>query len=164
MTWLDFLTVVLFVLVAFIEAKRGAVPAAVDLFVGGLGLGLAKTLAPGLAVSLGSAGTAFLVLFIGVVVVAAVGSWLVDTYTKWEIGPYDSSVAAVLGAVTGLILAHGAFHAAVEAGGRLAEVARGSMLAGEVYDLRTLHAIGDALRSLGGGKTITENVREQQQK
>jgi hypothetical protein len=162
MTWLDLLTVVLFVLVAFIEAKRGAVPAAVDLFLGGLGVGLAKSLAP--TVSPGSGGTAFLILFIGVVLVAGLASWLVDTYTKWEIGPYDSSVAGVLGAVTGLILAHGAFHAAVVAGGGLAETARGSMLACEVYDLRTLHAIGDMLRHLGGGKTITEHVREREQK
>ncbi|MBM3475495.1 MAG: hypothetical protein FJX75_19695 [Armatimonadetes bacterium] len=162
MTWLDLLTVVLFVLVAFIEAKRGAVPAAVDLLVGGVGLALAKRLAP--TVSPGSEGTAFLLLFIGLVVVTGLASWLVDTYTKWEIGPYDSTVAGVLGAVTGLILAHGAFHAAVVAGGGLAATARSSMLAVEVYDLRTLHAIGDMFRNLGGGKSITESVREREQK
>jgi hypothetical protein len=163
MTWLDLLTVALFVLVGFVEAKRGAVPAAADLCVGLIGVGLAKTLTPGLAVSVGSEATAFLLLFVGVVAVAVVASWLLDTYTKWEIGPYDSAVAGAIGVVSGLVLAHGVFHAAVVAGGGLEALAQRSLLAPEVYDLRTLHAIGDLLRNLGGGKTISEKVREQQQ-
>jgi len=160
MTWLDLLSVILFVLVGFLEAKRGAVPAAVDLVLVLLGLNIAKMAAP--MVGLGSEGTSFIVLFVVAVGLAVLASWLVDSFTKWDIGAYDSAVAGILGAISGLVLAHGAFHAAFVAGGHMASVAKGSMLVSEVHGLRTLHAIGDMLRNLGGGQTITEKVREQQ--
>jgi hypothetical protein len=163
MTWLDLLTVALFVLVGFVEAKRGAVPAAADLCVGLVGIGLAKRLAPNLAAWVGSQTTAFLLLLVSVVAAAVVASWLLDTYTKWEIGPYDAAVAGAVGVVSGLVLAHGVFHAAMVSGGGLEALAEKSLLAPEVYHLQTLHAIGDLLRNLGGGKTISEKVREQQQ-
>lgn len=162
MSWLDLLTVALFVVLAFVEARRGATPAAVDLVLSVIGVGVAKGTASQAGVHLGSEAAGFLAIFAAVVVGTGVVSWLVDAYTKWDIGPYDSAVAGVLGAITGLVLAHGAFHAALAAGGSLAEVAKGSALVSEVHGLRTLHALGDILRNLGGGKTITEKVREQQ--
>ncbi len=159
MTWLDLVTVSLFVLVAALEAKRGAVPAAAELIVGLVGIGLAKALAP----TVGTGAGPFLAMFLGVVGVAALVGWLVDTYTKWDIGAYDSVAAAIVGAVSGLVLAHGAFYAAVQAGGHLQSVAEGSMLFGQVYELQTIHALGDMLRNLGGGPSIVDEVRKQQQ-
>ena len=106
MTWLDLLTIILFVLVGFLEAKRGAVPAAVDLVLGLLGFNIAKTAAP--MVGLGSEATSFVVLFVVAVGLTVLASWLVDSFTKWDIGAYDSAVAGILGAISGLVLAHGA--------------------------------------------------------
>jgi hypothetical protein len=158
MTWLDLLTVVLVVLVAALEAKRGAVPAAAELAVGLMGLGVAKTLAGGM----GTGAVPFLVLFAVAVGLAALTGWLVDTYTKWDIGAYDGVAGAVIGVVTGCALAHGVFHAAVQAGGNVKTVAQASLLYGQVYELQTIHAIGDMLRNLGGGPTIVDEVRKQQ--
>jgi uncharacterized membrane protein required for colicin V production len=162
MTWLDLITIALFVLFGVVETKRGFFPAAIDLLAGVLGLTIAKAWAPLLTSALGSESTAFLVLFAVVVVLTGVGSSLVDAYTKWDIGAFDSALAGVLGVVVGLVLAHGAYHAATVAGGHVANVAAGSLLTPEVYELRTAHAIGDMLRGLGGGQTVVEKVREQQ--
>jgi len=120
---------------------------------------LAKTFAP----MLGEGVVPFLALFLGAIVVAAVAGWLVDTYTKWDIGAYDSVAGGIVGAVTGLALAHGAFHAALQGGADIQGVAQGSLLFGQVYELQGLHALGDMLRNLGGGPSIVEEVRKQQQ-
>lgn len=122
-------------------------------------MGLAKALAP----MFGTGALPFLALFSGVVGVAALGGWLVDTYTKWDIGAYDSVAGGVLGAIGGLVLAHAAFHAALQGEEGLRGVAESSALFGQVYELQALHAIGDMLRNLGGGPTIVDKVREQQQ-
>ncbi|MGQ9730107.1 MAG: CvpA family protein [Candidatus Zipacnadales bacterium] len=162
MTWLDLITIVLFVAGGLVEAKRGSVPAVIDLIIVLFGITLAKTFAPSLTNIVGSHGTAFIILLVGVVIIAGVGSSLIDAYTKWDIGPYDPAVAGVLGAVGGLVVAHGAYYAAATGGGALGELVQRSLLAPEIYDLRTLHAIGDMLRNLGGGPTIVDEVRESQ--
>ena len=162
MTWIDVASVALFVVVGYAESKRGFSPAVLDLLLVLLGLNVAKLLAGALQASLGSQTVAFAVLFLVVVVVTAVLSTIFDTYTKWEIGPYDKTVAAVLGAVTGLAVAHGLYYAmALHGSGGHALVAR-SMLAPEVYDLRTLHAIGSMFQHLGGGPRIVDEVNKQQ--
>lgn len=163
MTWLDVTTVALLVVVGVVEAKRGATPAAIDLTVVLLGVGLAKTLTGTLGAIVGSETTTFLALSIVSVVVAAVLSVVVDAFTKWDIGPFDAAAAGVLGAVTGLALAHVAFHAATLHGGAVAGVAGSSLLVSEVYDLRTIHALGDMMRNLGSGRRIVDDVKEQQQ-
>jgi len=159
MTWLDLVTVVLVVLVAALEAKRGAVPAAVELVIGLVGVGLAKTT----AATLGPGAGPFIALFAVVVGLAALGGWLVDTYTKWDIGPYDGVAGGLIGAVSGCVVAHGVFHAAMQVGDSLQAVAQSSLLFGQVYELQTLHAIGEMLRNLGGGPSIVDEVRQQQQ-
>ena len=78
MTWLDLITIALFVLFGVVETKRGFFPAAIDLLAGVLGLTIAKAWAPLLTSALGSDSTAFLVLFAVVVVLTGVGSSLVD--------------------------------------------------------------------------------------
>jgi uncharacterized membrane protein required for colicin V production len=161
MTWLDLVAVVLLVLVSVLEARRGAVPAAAELAAGLIGLGFAKTLATTMVGTFETEATAFLVLFALAVGLAALAGGLTDTYTKWDIGPYDKVVASIIGMITGLALANGAFHAALLAEGGLKATAEASLLYGQVYQLDLLHAIGDMLRNLGGGQTFVDKVREQ---
>jgi hypothetical protein len=163
MTWIDVTSVALFVTVGVVEAKRGFFPAAIDLCLVLLGLNLCKLLTGVVASPLGSRATAFGVLFLFCVVVTAVASSLIDTYTKWEIGSFDSAVAGIVGVVVGLAVAHGVYHmVALTGAGGHALVGR-SLLAPEIYELRTIHGIGDLLRHLGGGPSITDQVRKSQQ-
>jgi hypothetical protein len=163
MTWIDVASVALFVTVGVVEAKRGFFPAVIDLCLVLVGLNLAQTLTGTVASPLGSRAAAFGLLFLFCVVVAAVTSSLVDKYTKWEIGPYDGAAAGIVGVVVGLGVAHGLYHVvALHGAGGHALVVR-SLLAPEIYDLRTLHSIGDMLRNLGSGPRISDQVRKSQQ-
>ena len=162
MTWLDVTAVALFVVVGVVEAKRGAIPAAIDLVLALMGLGLAKSLTQSVGAVGGTEAWPFLGSMFLVIVVAAVTSTLVDTHTKWDIGPFDAAAAGVLGVITGLVLGHAVFHAAILSGGHTASIAGNSLLVVEVYDLRTLHALGNMLRNLGTGGRIVDDVKEQQ--
>jgi len=163
MTWIDVASVALFVVVGVVEAKRGFLPAAVDLCLMLLGLNLCKQLTGAVASSLGSRAMAFGLLLLLCVIVAAVASSLIDRHTKWEIGPFDSAAGGIVGVVVGLAVAHGVYHAvALSGAGGHALVAR-SLLAPEIYELRAMHSIGDALRSLGGGPRITDRVKKSQE-
>jgi hypothetical protein len=102
-------------------------------------------------------------MFAGIVIVAAAASTLVDAFTKWDIGPFDSVAAGILGVVTGLAIGHVAFHAAHLHGGHTASVAASSLLASEIYELRTVQAIGHMLANVGTGRRIVDDVKEQQQ-
>jgi hypothetical protein len=152
MTWLDVTVVALFVVVGFVEAKRGAVPAAVDLFLVLTGLSLAKVLTRSVGSIGGSEAIPFLAFMFGAVVISAAASTLIDMHTKWDIGPFDAAAAGVLGVIAGLVLGHAAFHAATLAGGDTAITASKSLLVIEVYDLRTFDALTDMLHNLGTGR------------
>jgi hypothetical protein len=162
MTWLDVASVALLVIVGWVEAKRGFSPAAIDLCLLLIGLNLAKSLT-GAAAQFGSQTAAFSVFFVGAVLVTGVASSVIDSYTKWEIGPYDSAGAGVVGVVVGLVAAHALYHAmALHGHGGQALVGR-SLLAPEIYDLRAIHALGDMLRNLGGGPRIIDKVKKAEQ-
>jgi uncharacterized membrane protein required for colicin V production len=162
MTWLDVTVVALFVVVGFVEAKRGAIPAAIDLFLVLTGLSLAKVLTRSVGPVGGTEAVPFLGFMFGAVVISAAASTLTDMYTKWDIGPFDGPGGAILGVIAGLVLGHAAFHAATLAGGETAITASKSLLVIEVYDLRTFDALTDMLRNLGTGRKIVDEVKEQQ--
>jgi len=161
MTLLDVAAVALVVILAFVEWKRCAPTAAVDLALALLVLALAKQLADmGLPSGL-EQGAAFGFWFVVLALAAGVASWAFDNRTKWDIGAFDNTIAGVIGFVTGLVLAHGMFHVAHLAGGNAADMAKASLLNSEIYDLRTLKAIGQMFANLGGGKRISDEVQEQ---
>jgi uncharacterized membrane protein required for colicin V production len=162
MTWLDVIAVALFVIVGVVEAKRGFFPALVDLCLVLVSVNLAKMLAPSAASAVGSNAAGFGVVVFGLIAITAVASTLVDVYAKWDIGPYDSLAGGVLGAVTGLAVAHAVYHLAQLKGAEGHALVARSLLAPEIYDLRSLHALGDMLRGLGGGPRITDQVRKSQ--
>ncbi len=162
MTWIDVTSVALFVSVGVVEAKRGFFPAVVDLCLVLLGLNLAKLMTGTVSSSLGSPAVAFGLLFLLCVIVTAVTSSLIDAYTKWEIGPYDAAAAGIVGVVVGLAVAHGVYHVVALAGSEGHDLVARSALAPEVYDLRSIHSLGDMLRNLGGGPRITDQVKKSQ--
>jgi hypothetical protein len=164
MTWLDVTSVALVVVAGWAEGKRGFCPAAADLCLVLLALTLAKVVAGAASGLFGSATVAFLVLFVVGVAIAVVASTLFDSYTKWDIGAFDRTIGGAVGVVSGLVLAHAAYHAMALHGAAGQAVVSGSLLAPEIYQLRTLHAIGDMLNHLGGGPRIPDQVRQQQEK
>jgi uncharacterized membrane protein required for colicin V production len=162
MTWLDVTVVALFVVLGFVEAKRGAIPAAIDLALALTGLGLAKSLTPVIGAVGGTEAAPFLGLMVLVVLITGITSTVTDLYTKWDIGPFDAAVGGVCGVIVGLVLGHAAFHAATLAGGHTALTASKSLLVVEVYDLRTFDALTGMMHNLGSGPRIADEVKEQQ--
>jgi hypothetical protein len=163
MTLLDVASVALFVILGFVESKRSAPTAAVDLGLALIGLSIAKRLAVAGILTTMSVGAGFALWFVLLMIVAGIAGWVFDNHTKWDIGPYDGPLAGILGTITGLVLAHGMFHTAVLMGGDAAAMMKASLLSGEIYNLNTLKAIGGMFGNLGSGPRIGDEVKDQMQ-
>lgn len=150
MTWPDFVTIGLCILLGIVESKRGFVPA----FFAMIGVIItieiaAATYTSLVSPSLSYASAYLLVVLIGVVVVAAL-TILLKRYAPTDIGSFDSSLAGLIGIVTGLVLAHAMFGAIILAyGSKLAPVYANSALAGQVYELRAYHGFLDFMGRIG---------------
>lgn len=157
MTWPDFVTIGLCILLAFVESKRGFVASLLDMIGAVLVLEVAAS-AYWHMHSLSYVSAYLLLIGLGILIVA-VATTLFKRYTEMDIGALDSSLAGLLGIFTGLLLAHAMYGAVILAYGRNAQVYRGSLLAGQVYDLNAVHSflrfmgrIGSAnIASPGGG-------------
>jgi hypothetical protein len=160
MTLLDVASVALVVILGFVEAKRGAPTAAVDLGLALLAVSVARSLTGTGLLSSVTAGSAFCIWYVALLVLGGFVGWFFDNHTKWDIGAYDRPVGGVCGVVVGFVVAHGMFHAAHTLGGSAEHMAQISAMNPEVYDLKTLRAMGDMLTNLGSGPTITDQVQK----
>ena len=150
MTWVDCAIVAACVLIAIVEARRGFLPAALDL----AGLIVVSIIVTTYGTSLAGAtglGTAGSVVFIYLFLAAAVvtGAKFASDAINFDIGPFDSAIAGVLGVFSGLVVGYGLVHALILLGGAEQPVIAGSLLAPEVHEFRTFFRVLNFLRRLG---------------
>lgn len=151
MTWPDFVTIVLCVVMGIVESKRGFLPA----FFGLIGAILTVEIAPVVYQKLHSpsvswASAYLIAVLIGFVVVAVV-TILLKRYAPTDIGSFDSPLGGVLGIATALVMAHAMYGAVIlgYAGGKLAPVYANSALAGQIYDLNGVHGFLQFMTKIG---------------
>ncbi len=148
MSWVDVVIVSLCVSIAALEAKRGFTAAALDL----AGLVIVTALVTQFSSSVAggmSPGVAYAVLWVFLAAAAATGAKFINDATRFDIGPFDTSLAGVLGICSGVAVSY----ALCEMLGRLAggthAAVTASALAPEVHEFRTYHAIVGFLKRLG---------------
>lgn len=148
MTWVDILVVVLCVGIALLEARRGFLAAALDL----AGVVIVTVVAVKYSDQLGgslSPGIAFLVLYLLLMAAAVTGAKFAGDALKYDIGAFDSALAAVLGVATGVAVSYALCQFLnLSAGGSHPAVA-GSALAAQVHDFQWYHAMVGFLQRLG---------------
>ena len=150
MTWVDGVIVVVCVLIAVLEARRGFLPAALDL----AGLIIVSIIVTNYGISLSTAtglGTRAGVIFIYLFLAAAAitGAKFASDAISFDIGPFDSAMAGVLGVLTGVVVGYGLVHTILLLWGVDHPAIAGSLLAPEVHDFRTFKRLLDFLHGLG---------------
>lgn len=150
MTWPDFVTIGLCVVMAIVESKCGFVAA----FVGMIGTVLTveiagttyRSLFPGLSYATGYSVT----VLIGVVILGVI-TFLIKRYAPTDIGSFDSPLAGLLGIFIGLVLAHALYGAVIlgYAGGIRAPVYANSAFGGQIYELNGVHGFLNFMSRIG---------------
>jgi hypothetical protein len=150
MTWPDFVTIGLCIVMGMVESKRGFVPAFFAM-VGAIltveiASGAYRSLFPGLTYCQGYVAT----VLIGFVIVG-VATFLLKRYAPTDIGSFDSPLAGVAGIVTGIVIAHAMYGAVIlgYAGGTQAPVYANSAFAGSIYELRGWHGFMNFMGRVG---------------
>ncbi len=138
MTWLDFLTIALCVLIMVIEVKRGAVCAIIDTVGVWIALKIATFSYQAIASPQFSYAAAYLTIFLVIVAVTATTSTLLQRQLKSDLGPFDSAIACALGLLIGLFFSHIAFGFIHLHFGETYPAFASSVFRGQVYELRAL--------------------------
>jgi|LSQX01.1.fsa_nt_gb uncharacterized membrane protein required for colicin V production len=138
MTWLDFLTLALCLLIMVIEVKRGAICAIIDAVGIWTALKIAAVSYRGIASAQLSNAGAYLTVFLVLVALVVVVSTLLQRQWKSDIGPFDSTVAAALGIFSGLCFSHVAFAAVFLQHGPEYQAFVESVFRSQVYELQSL--------------------------
>ncbi len=146
MQWTDWTTVALFILFALAEARRGSLAAMVDIVGVMIAVKAADYLYPEFVSVAAAPITAYTLVFAAVCVVTVLVSWQVQSATARIRGPIDLLVAALIGCVVGLTLAHAMFHALYIAHGRNFEPFADSLLRPYVHDLTWYHALVESMQ------------------
>lgn len=150
MTWPDFVTIGLCVVMAIVESKRGFVPAFLAMIGVVLTVQIAGTsyrhLFPGMSLA-----SAYVVTVLIGVVIVAVATILVKRYAPTDIGSFDSPLAGLVGVFTGLVLSHVLYGAVIlgSRGGMQAPVYAHSALAGQIYELNGIHGFLNFMGRIG---------------
>lgn len=150
MTWPDFITIGLCIVMGIAESKRGFVPAFFAMVGSVLVVELAgpayRQLFPGLTYATGYAVT----VIIGFAIVAVL-TILLKRYAPTDIGSFDSPLGGVMGIITALVMAHAMYGTVILAspGGMTAPVYANSALGASIYELRGWHAFLDFMSRIG---------------
>jgi hypothetical protein len=150
MTWPDFVTIGLCIVMGIVESKRGFVPAFLAMIGAILTVEIAGSAYRGLvSPSLSYASAYVTAVLIGFVIVAAV-TILVKRYSPTDIGSLDAPLAGLIGVFTALVMAHALYGAVILGyGGRLAPVYANSAFAGQIYDLNGVHGFLHFMARIG---------------
>ncbi len=160
MTWLDFVVILLCVAGGVLEARRGLVCGVLDLAGIALSVHLASSLHTGLADAIGvSHLTAYIALLLALVAAVVVLSTVADALLKWDAGGIEAVAGGFLGLIAGYLLAHGVVGLFIVGWGEEYAAYSGSLLAKEVYNFSTYHAVLTALRNLGTGPRVVDQVK-----
>lgn len=159
MTWPDFVTIGLCVVLAIVESKRGFVPAFFGLVGAVLTVEIAgssyRHLFPGLSYV-----SAYLATVLIGFVIVAILTILLKRYAPTDIGSFDSPLAGIIGIVTGLVMAHALYGAVIlGSGGMNAPAYANSALGAQVYELRGWHGFLDFMGRIGSTKVAEPSSR-----
>lgn len=153
MTWLDFLTLALCLVIMVIEVKRGAICAIIDAVGVWTALKIAAVSYRGVASPQLSHTAAYLLVFLVITICIVIVSTLLQRQWKSDIGPFDSTVAAALGLFVGLCFSHVAFGAAhlhYQPGAPGYEALASSAFRSQVYELHALKGFLNFMHGIGG--------------
>jgi hypothetical protein len=147
MTWPDYITIVLCIVMGIVESRRGFMPA----FFAMIGALLTVEIAPAVYTKLVSPSLTYTSAYIIVVLlgfaVTAAATILLKRYAPTDIGSFDSPLGGLLGVFTGLVMAHALYGAVILGyGGKMAPVYANSAFGAQVYDLEGVHGF---LRFMG---------------
>lgn len=149
MTWPDFVTIGLCIVMGIVESKRGFLPA----FFAMIGAVLTVEIAPIVygklvspTVSYASAYVIAVLIGFAIVVVVTI---LLKRYSPTDIGSFDSPLGGALGVFTGLVIAHAMYGAIILAHGKGAAVYANSAFAGQIYELNGVHGFLDFMHHIG---------------
>lgn len=150
MTWPDYVTIVLCIVMGIVESKRGFVPA----FFAMIGAVLTVEIAPAVYTKLVSPSISYASAYIIVVLIGlaltTVATLLLKRYAPTDIGSFDSPLGGLMGVVTALVMAHAMYGAVILGyGGKMAPVYANSAFAGQVYDLKALHGFLHFMGKIG---------------
>jgi len=160
MTWPDFVTIGLCIVMGIVESKRGFVPAFFAMVGAVLVVEVAgptyRGLFPGLTFASGYAAT----VLIGFAIVAVL-TILLKRYAPTDIGSFDSPLGGVMGIITALVMAHALYGTIILAspGGMTAPVYASSALGASVYELRGWHAFLDFMSRIGSSNVAEPSGR-----
>lgn len=150
MTWVDCVIVVACVLIAAVEARRGFLPAVLDLAALIIVSIIVKTYGTSLAGVTGfSSGASVALIYLFLAAAAITGAKFASDAINFDIGPFDSAIAGVLGVFTGIAVGYGLVHTLILIGGADHPAVAGSLLAPEVHEFRSYHKVLDFLQALG---------------
>ncbi len=149
MTWLDFLTIGLCLIMMVIEVKRGAVCAIIDTVGIWIGLKIAALSFQGMSSPQFSQSAAYLTIFLVFAAVTIVISSLVQRQLKSDLGPFDSTIAAVLGLFVGLCFSHVSFGFSALHFGVEYKAFADSAMRGQVYELHAIRGFLDFMSRIG---------------
>jgi len=149
-TWVDVAIVISCVLIAVIETRRGFAPAALDL----IGLIIVSVIVTTYGTSLAGAtglstGASVAVVYLFLAAATITGAKFASDAINFDIGPFDSAIAAVLGVLTGIVVGYALVHTLIILGGADQPAIAGSLLAPEVHEFQTYHRVLDFLCQLG---------------
>ncbi len=149
MTWLDFLTIALCVLIMVIEVKRGAACAIIDTVGIWIALKIATFSYEGISSAQFSRSAAYLTIFLVLVAVTVTISTLVQRQLNAELGPLDSTIACALGVLVGLFFSHIAFGFSQLHFGENYQAYAASAFRGQVYELHALKGFLNFMYRIG---------------
>ena len=149
MTWLDFLTIALCVLIVVIEVKRGAVCAIIDTVGVWLALKIAAFSYEGISSAQFSDSAAYLTIFLVLVAATVTISTLLQRQLKSDLGPFDSTIACALGLLVGLFFSHIAFGFTHLHFGENYQAYAASALRGQVYELHAVKGFLNFMHRIG---------------
>lgn len=150
MTWPDFVTIGLCIALGILESRRGFVPA----FFAMIGMILTVEIAGASYTRLVSPSISYLAAYVIAItigtVVVAISTTLIQRYAPTDIGSFDNSLGGLIGIFTGLVIAHALYGAVILGyGSKAAEVYAHSALAGQIYELRSVHSFLDFMSRIG---------------
>jgi len=148
-TWLDFLTVALIIIFVVIEVKRKAICATIDVVGGFLAVKVAKLTYQNIASPTVSESVAYLTIFFVAMAAVFVVSTLAQHQLQSDIGPFDSTVSVIFGALVGLYFAHIAFGVTLIQYGADYKPLTESVLRSQVYDLAAVKGFVRFMQGLG---------------
>ncbi|MGD9518317.1 MAG: CvpA family protein [Armatimonadota bacterium] len=143
MQWTDWAAIVLCLGSGFVESRRGTLTALVDVAGIVIALKMADFLYPEFVSEVATPLTAYLMVFVAVVILVFLLSWQVQASTAKVLSPVDVVLASCMGTAVGLIFAYALFRILYVGLGRDYAPFDESILRPFVYDLTWFHNIVD---------------------